>query len=69
MPSDFKRRSDFSSTDDYARFVRDNVQVGMMVRCCRTYEEVHEGDIGRVIKVRRGFIFRCVWFLKVIPQF
>ena len=69
MPSDFKRRSDFSSTDDYARFVRDNVQVGMMVRCCRTYEEVHEGDIGRVIKVRRGFMFRGVWFLKVIPQF
>lgn len=23
----------------------------MMVRCCRTYEEVSEGDIGRVIKV------------------
>lgn len=52
VPTDFKRRSDFSSTDDYARYVRDNVQVGMMVRCCRTYEEVHEGDIGRVIKVR-----------------
>lgn len=34
----------------------------MMVRCCRTYEEVHEGDIGRVIKVRGVFIFRCVWF-------
>ena len=51
MPTEFKRRSDLSSNDDYARYVRDNIQVGMMVRCCRTYEEVHEGDIGRVIKV------------------
>ena len=51
VPTDFKRRSDFTANDDYARYVRDNIQVGMMVRCCRTYEEVHEGDVGRVIKV------------------
>ena len=51
MPTEFKQRSDLSSNDEYARYVRDNVQVGMMVRCCRTYEEVHEGDIGSVIKV------------------
>ena len=51
-PTEFKKRSDFSSNDEYAIYVRDNIQVGMMVRCCRTYEEVHEGDIGRVIKVR-----------------
>lgn len=49
--TDFKVRSDFASNDEYARYVRDHIQVGMMVRCCRTYEEVHEGDIGRVIKV------------------
>lgn len=52
LPTEFKRRSDLSSNDEYARYVRDNIQVGMMVRCCRTYEEVHEGDVGRVIKVR-----------------
>ena len=51
LPTQFKKRSDHSSNDEYARYVRDNIQVGMMVRCCRTYEEVHEGDIGRVIKV------------------
>lgn len=51
LPTEFKRRSDLSSNDEYARYVRDNIQVGMMVRCCRTYEEVHEGDVGRVIKV------------------
>ena len=39
------------NNDDYAVYVRDNIQVGMMVRCCRTYEEVYEGDIGKVIKV------------------
>ena len=32
-------------------YVRDNIQLGMTVRCCRTYEEVHEGDVGKVIKV------------------
>ena len=47
----FKKRTDFHSDDDYATYVRDNIQVGMTVRCCRTYEEVHEGDTGKVIKV------------------
>ena len=41
------------NNDDYAVYVRDNIQVGMMVRCCRTYEEVYEGDIGKVIKVSK----------------
>ena len=62
VPTDFKRRSDFTANDDYARYVRDNIQVGMMVRCCRTYEEVHEGDIGRVIKVSVLFFFFCACF-------
>ena len=47
----FKKRSDFVSDDEYAMYVRDNIQLGMTVRCCRTYEEVHDGDIGKVIKV------------------
>ena len=46
-----KKRTDFVSNDDYAMYVRSVIQVGLMVRCCHTYEEVHEGDIGRVIKV------------------
>jgi len=25
----------------------------MMVRCCRTYEEVHEGDVGKILKLDR----------------
>jgi E3 ubiquitin-protein ligase HERC2 len=25
----------------------------MTVRCCRSYEEVHEGDVGRVVKLDR----------------
>ena len=47
----YKKRIDFLSNDDYAMYVRDNIQVGMMVRCCRTYEEVYEGDLGKVVKV------------------
>ena len=47
----FKKRSDFLNKDDYALYVRTHVQVGMTVKCCRTYEEVHEGDIGKVVKL------------------
>ena len=25
----------------------------MTVKCCRTYEEVHEGDVGKVVKLDR----------------
>jgi hypothetical protein len=32
-------------------YVRDNIATGMRVRCCQTYEEVREGDIGRIVKV------------------
>ena len=53
----FKKRSDFVSDDEYAMYVRDNIQLGMTVRCCRTYEEVHEGDVGRVIKVIISLLF------------
>ncbi|KAH9523228.1 E3 ubiquitin-protein ligase herc2 [Bulinus truncatus] len=49
--SEFKKRSDFVNTDDYAIYVRQKIQIGMMVRCCRTYEEVHQGDIGKVTKL------------------
>ena len=52
-PETFKRRTDFKSNDDYAYYVRDHIQTGMTVRCCRTYEEVTEGDIGRVTKLDR----------------
>lgn len=47
----YKKRSDFHSNDDYAVYVRDHIQVGMSIVCCRSYEEVHEGDVGKVVKV------------------
>lgn len=49
----YSQRSDFLSNDEYAMYVRDNVSVGMLVRCCKSYEEVHVGDIGKVIKIDR----------------
>ncbi len=51
MPEIYKKRSDFVTNDDYALYVRTHVQAGMTVKCCRTYEEVHEGDVGKVVKV------------------
>lgn len=50
-PSSFKTKADFMSSDDYAVYVRDNIGLGMKVRCCQTYEEVREGDVGLVVKV------------------
>ncbi|XP_074649618.1 E3 ubiquitin-protein ligase HERC2-like [Tubulanus polymorphus] len=47
------KKTDFVTNDDYAMYVRDNIQIGMLVRCCRTYEEVHEGDVGKVTKLDR----------------
>lgn len=47
----FNKRSDFLSNDEYAMYVRDNVMPGMLVKCCKSYEEVQENDIGRVIMV------------------
>ncbi|XP_060526978.1 E3 ubiquitin-protein ligase HERC2 [Cylas formicarius] len=49
----FCRRSQFLSNDEYAMYVRDNVEVGMLVRCCKSYEEVQLGDVGKVIKIDR----------------
>ncbi|XP_041055229.1 E3 ubiquitin-protein ligase HERC2 isoform X4 [Carcharodon carcharias] len=61
----YKKRGDFLSNDDYAVYVRENIQVGMMVRCCRTYEEVCEGDMGKVIKLDRDGLHdlnvQCDW--------
>ena len=34
-------------------FVCLQISVGMTVKCCRTYEEVHEGDVGKVVKLDR----------------
>ena len=47
----YKRRAEFSNADDYAVYVRENILAGMKVRCCQTYEEVAEGDVGTVVKV------------------
>ena len=47
----YKHRDQFSNADDYAVYIREHITVGMRVCCCQTYEEVHEGDIGTVVKV------------------
>ena len=33
--------------------MRSHIAVGLTVRCCRSYEEVHEGDVGTVVKLDR----------------
>lgn len=69
----YHSRADFHSKDEYAKYVRDNIAPGMLVRCCKTYEVVYEGDVGQVIKIdseglhdlnvfvsRSYFLWRCV---------
>lgn len=50
-PPTYMKRSDFLSVDEYAIYVRDNVVPGMLVRCCKSYEEVEYGDVGQVVKI------------------
>ncbi|XP_020288916.1 E3 ubiquitin-protein ligase HERC2 isoform X1 [Pseudomyrmex gracilis] len=50
-PPTYMKRSDFLSVDEYAIYVRENVAPGMLVRCCKSYEEVEYGDVGQVVKI------------------
>lgn len=45
------RQSDFANSDDYATYVRDHIAIGMHVRCCRSYDDLGEGDIGSVVQL------------------
>lgn len=47
----YHSRADFLNKDEYAMYVRGNIAPGMLVRCCKTYEVVYEGDVGQVIKI------------------
>jgi len=49
----FKKRNDFDSADGYANYVKYAVDVGMIVRCCREYENIDVGCEGKVIKIMR----------------
>ena len=47
----FKTRDQFPSVDEYSRYVKDNVCVGMSVLCCENCEDIRKGDTGKVTKV------------------
>lgn len=47
----FAKRDDFKSGDQYAIYVRSHICPGMLVRCCRDFEEIRTGDAGIVLKV------------------
>lgn len=40
MVAQLKRRPDFPSDDEYARYVSEKARPGQPVRCCKAYEEV-----------------------------
>ena len=39
--------------------MRDKIAMGLMVKCCESYVEVRQGDIGRVTKVRSSACDVC----------
>lgn len=47
----FMIKEDFQTDDQYALYVRENVKLGMVVKCCCNFEEINVGDTGNVIKV------------------
>lgn len=42
---------DFKNHDQYALYVRGHVKKGMLVKCCKDFEEITCGDIGTVLQV------------------
>ncbi|KAG1662456.1 E3 ubiquitin-protein ligase HERC2 [Nymphon striatum] len=52
----FLKKNDFINTDEYAMYVKERIEMDMLVRCCRTYEDVQEDDIGRVIRLDHGLL-------------
>ena len=55
--SGYQKREDFTSDDAYAKYVRAHLKKGMEVICCKEYEEIKAGDIGRVIQVSLSYYF------------
>ena len=76
----YRLQCEFADSDEYAAYVRDHVQVGMAVWCCRAYEEVAQGDQGVVLKVGgvgqgwsrggggRGGAVWCCWAYEEVAQ-
>lgn len=50
-------------------YVRDNVEVGMLVRCCKGYEEVQLGDIGKVTKIDREGLHDLNLQVRLVTQY
>lgn len=54
----FLRRLDFSSTEEYATYVRDRITLGMRVRFCLSFlknnSKLRIGDTGIVIHIDRN---------------
>lgn len=50
-PKKYATIKNFESIDQYALYVRGHVKTGMVVRCCKDFEEIVCGDIGTVLKV------------------
>jgi len=53
QPEVFKKKSDFKNIDEYAAYVQDHVSIGMTVMCIIEFDDVLEGDIGKVVKIER----------------
>ena len=52
--ANYKSRADFSSDNDYGRYVKSILRPGMKVRAREQYESVVEGDIGEYCQTNDG---------------
>lgn len=50
-PKKYATIKNFETIDQYALYVRGHVKIGMVVRCCKDFEEIRCGDIGTVLQV------------------
>ena len=50
----FKKLSDFDGHDKYSLYVQEHITIGMTVKCCTSFDDILEGDTGKVVKLERG---------------
>jgi len=53
----YSKRQDFQTEDQYAMYVRETICPGMVVKCCKDFEEIKKGDIGTVLKVNTAGLY------------
>ena len=51
LTMEYQSRKQFSSDDEYGKYVKSKLKEDMTVICSNAYEDIKLGDLGKVVKV------------------